>query len=152
MEASITRPITLAIGLVFVIVLGILAVWGLAPGDVPDVPPGLTEVKDPAELEKMIEISRIGILTSTNYLGHRVYTVRGTLKNIAAMPIRLVAVTMTFRDYDKKAIHAEERPAFEPKQRPLEPGTEYRFEIAFEDPPSKWNYHVPDTHVVRIAY
>ena len=152
MEAGITRPITLAIGLVVVIVLGILVVWGLSPGDVPDIPPGLTEVRDSVELAKVIEISHIGILTSTNYLGHRVYTVTGTLKNIASTPIRLVDVTMTFRDYDKKTIHAEERPAFEPKQRPLEPGTEYRFEIAFEDPPQKWNYHVPDTQVFRVAY
>ena len=152
MEASITRPVTIAIGLVFVIVLGILAVWGPAPGDVPDVPPGLTEIRDSQELAKVIELSHIGILTSTNYLGHRVYTVRGTLKNVSTMRIRLVDVMMTFRDYDKKTIHEEERPAFEPKQRPLEPGTEYRFEIAFEDPPSNWNYRVPDTRIVRVAH
>ena len=152
MEAGITRPVTLGIGLVFVVVVAIIAVWGLAPGREPLTPPGLTEVSDPVELGKMIEMSRLGIVTSTNYLGHRIYTVRATLKNISSTPLRLIEVRMTFLDNSKRTIHEEIHPAFEPKQHPLEPGTEYRFEIPFENPPHTWNYHVPDTQVVRVAY
>jgi len=152
MEAGIARPVAIGIGFACVIALGILVVWGLAPGDVPRIPPGLTEVQGAAELEKIIQMDQLSILTSTNYLGHKVYTVKATLKNISSMPIRLVDVKMTFLDYNKKSIQEDVRPAFEPKQRPLEPGTEYRFEIAFENPPHTWNYHVPETQVVRVAY
>lgn len=152
MEAGMARPAAIGIGLACVIGLGILAVWGLEPGARPATPPGLTEVTDSGELQMIIHLDRLSILTSTNYLGHRVYTVKATLKNVSSMPIRLVDVKMTFLDYNKKPIHEEVRSAFDPKQRPLEPGTEYRFEIAFENPPQTWNYHVPETQVVRVAY
>ena len=152
MKAGIARPFTLGIGAVIVIVLGIAAVSVLAPGDASRIPPGLTEVTDSGSLGSLIEMSHLGILTSTNYLGHRVYTVRATLKNISSMPIRLVDVKLTYLDYDKKVIQEEVRPAFEPTQRPLVPGADYRFEIAFENPPRTWNYHVPDTQIVRVAY
>ena len=59
---------------------------------------------------------------------------------------------MTFLDYNKKFIQDEVRTAFGLKQRPLEPGTEYRAELAFENPPRNWNYHVPDTVAVKAAY
>ena len=146
------RVVALGLGLVSVIVVGILIVWALGPRDVPLLPSGLTEVNDPAELQKTVELNHLSILTSTNYLGHRVYTVQATLKNISGMPIRLVDVKMTFLDYDKKPIHEEIHSAFEAKMPPLQPGTEYRFEIAFENPPQTWNYHVPETQVVRVAY
>ena len=68
------------------------------------------------------------------------------------MSLRLVDVKMTFLDSDKKPIHDEVRPAFELKQRALQPGTEYRFEIPFENPPRTWNYIVPNTEPVRVAY
>jgi hypothetical protein len=152
MEAGMARPAAIGIGLACVIGLGILAVWGLAPGAQPPTPPGLTEVTDSGELKGVIHMDRPSILTSTNYLGHRVYTVKATLKNVSNMPIRMVDVKMTFLDYDKKPIHEEVRSAFDSRQRPLEPGTEYRFEIAFENPPQTWNYRVPETHVVRAAY
>jgi hypothetical protein len=152
MKAGTTRAVALGIGAVVVIVAGIVAISVLAPGDTSRIPPGLTEVTDPASLEKMLEMSRLGILTSTNYLGHRVYTVRATLKNISSMPIRLVDVKLTFMDYDKKPIQEEIRSALDPKQKSLLPGADYQFEIAFENPPRTWNYRVPDTHVVRVAF
>lgn len=153
MNLGINRPFTIAIGLAIVaIVFGIFLVRGLAPRAKPEIPPDLTEVTDPAEIEKLLEMSHLGILTSSNYLGHRIYTVRATLRNISAMPIRLVDVKMTFLDSEKKPIHDEVHPAFELKQRPLQPGTEYRFELPFENPPRTWNYIVPNTELVRVAY
>ena len=152
MEAGIKRPATIAIGLAVVAAIGVLLAWSLTPRVAPAVPPGLTEVADIAEIKKLVEMSHLGILTSTNYLGHRIYTVRATLRNISASPIRLVDVKMTFRDSEKRTIQEEIRPAFELRQPPLEPGTEYRFEIPFENPPRAWNYRVPDTEVVRVGY
>ncbi len=152
MQTGVARPVTIGIGVVVVAALGLLAVWGIGPTTAPAVPAGLTEVSAPAELERTVELSRLGILTSTNYLNQKVYIVRATLKNISAHPLRLIDVKMTWVDYDKKTIKEEIRTAFEPKQRPLEPGTEYRVELAFENPPKTWNYRVPDTKVVKIAY
>jgi hypothetical protein len=152
MDESIKRPAIIALVLAFVAAAGVLVAWNLTPGVVPEIPAKLTEVNDNAELMKFVEMSHLGILTSTNYLGHRIYTVRATLKNISPSPIRLVYVKMTFRDAQKRGIHEETHPAFEPRQPPLEPGTEYRFEIPFENPPKTWNYHVPDTEVIRVGY
>jgi len=152
MEGRVARPIVIGIGVVAVAAIGLLLVWGVAPAKAPAVTAGLTEVNDPAELQKMIEVSRIGILTSTNYLGQKVYLVRATLRNVSEKPLRLIDVKLTFMDYEKKMIREETQTAFGPKQRPLEPGTEYRAEIAFENPPRNWNYHVPDTEVSKVAY
>jgi Protein of unknown function (DUF3426) len=153
-EAGIKRPVAIAIGLAVVAVIGVVLAWSLAPRATPHVPPGLTEVTDAAELPKLMELTHLNILTSTNYLGHRIYTVRATLRNISNLPIRLVDVKLTFRDTQKppQVIQQENHPAFEPKQSPLEPGTEYTFDIPFENPPRAWNYHVPDTEIVRVGY
>ena len=152
MEAGVARPVAIGIGIAIVAAVGLLVVWGIAPGKTPAMPPGLTEVSEPSELQRVVEVSHVGILTSTNYLGQKVYIVRATLKNVSAMPLHLIDVKMTFKDYEKKTIQEEVRTAFGPKQRPLETGTEYRAELAFENPPRNWNYHVPDTKVVKAAY
>jgi hypothetical protein len=152
MESGMARPVAIGLGLAFVIALGVLGVWVLTPAEADRTPPGLTEIKDPAQLQKIMEIAGLSILTSTNFLGHRIYTVKATLKNISSMPIRLVDLRLTFLDQNKNVIHEEVRSAFESTQRPLEPGSEYRAEIAFENPPRTWNYHVPDTRVERVAY
>jgi len=152
MEAGIKRPVTIAIGLAVVATITIVLVWSLSPRATPHVPPGITEVTDPAELRKLMELSPPKILTGRNYLGHAVYTVVAILKNSSNVPIRLVDVKFTYFDYQKQVIQHETYPAFGPRQSPLEPGTEYKFEIAFENPPRNWNYHVPDTEIVRIGY
>ena len=154
MNAGVGRPVAIGIGIAIVAVAGLLAVWGAGAGagTPPAVPAGLTEVRDSLELAKIAEVSRLEILTSTNYLGQKVYTVRVTLRNVSAKPIRLIDVNMTFVDYQKKTIKEEVRAAFELKQSPLEPGTEYRAELAFENPPREWNYRVPDTRIVKAVY
>src|SRR5437868_4806936 len=151
MEAGVKRPVAIGIGLAIVAVLGILVVWGVAPNRSPGPPEGVTEVADPADLVRMIELSHLGILTSTNYLGQKVYLVRATLKNISEKPVRSIDVKLTYHDYDKKTIREEIRNAFSLKQKPLEAGTEYRAEIALENPPKERNYHVPDTYVGKRA-
>lgn len=152
MEGHGARPVAIGIGIAVVVAAGLVFVWGTSPSRTVSMPAGLTEVSDPSELQRIIEVSHVGILTSTNYLGHKVYIVRATLKNVSDKPVRLIDVGMVFSDYEKKIIHEESSTAFGLKQRPLEPGTEYRAEIAFENPPRNWNYHVPDTKVVKVAY
>jgi hypothetical protein len=146
------RPAAVGIGIAVVIAVGLLFMWGAAPDKASSLPSGLTEITDPAQLQKTIGLSRLGILTSTNFIGQKIYLVRATLKNVSDKPIRLVDLKMTFFDYEKKVIQDEVRTAYGLKQKPLEPGAEYRVELAFENPPKNWNYHVPDTAVVKVAY
>jgi methyl coenzyme M reductase subunit C len=152
MESGINRPATIIVGLAIVIAAGVFTVWSLAPAEEPKTLPGLTEVTDPAEIQKMVELHNLFIVSSSNYLGHFVYTVKATLKNVSTMPIRLVDVKWTFVDRQKNVIKEERHTAFDPKQPPLEPGTEYQFEIPFENPPRQWNYIVPANVIVRVAY
>jgi hypothetical protein len=150
MEA--VRPIAIGVGLAIVAAAGLLVVWGVGPSATPSLPAGLTEVAEPTELAQTIERTRLEIFTSTNFLNQKIYSVRATFKNVSSKPIRLIDVNMVFVDYEKNVIKEEVRTAFDPKQRPLEPGTEYRAELAFENPPKNWNYRVPDTKVVKVAY
>ena len=152
MAAGVARPAAIGIGLAVVAVIGLLFAWVFAPGSTPSTPAGLKEIVDPGDLQNAVQLSHLGILTSTNYLGQKVYLVRATLKNVSGMPIRLIDVKMTFFDDEKKMIHEETRTAFTLKQKPLEPNTEYRAEVAFENPHRNWNYHVPHTTVVKAAY
>jgi hypothetical protein len=152
MEAGIKRPVAVGLGLAVVVVLGVVAMLLLAPDDEPAIPSDLTIVKDPTSLKEFVELTHLGILTSTNFLGHRVYIVTASLKNISDRPIRVIDVKLTFLDYQKKTIYEEGRTAFDIKNSPLQVGSEYRMEIPFENPPSSWNYHVPDTQVVTVAY
>jgi hypothetical protein len=152
MESGLKRPIAIGMGIVFMAAVGIVLVWTLAPDDAPPLPTGLTEVKDPAQIQELVQLSHLNIFTSTNYLGHRIYTARATLKNIFNSPVRLVDVELKFKDQDKKEILHQVHTAFGPKQRPLEPGTDYTFDIPFENPPRTWNYHVPDMEIDREGY
>lgn len=152
MEAGIKRPVTIGLGLAVVLAMAIAAMLLLAPDNTPAIPADLTTVKDAANVGNFVELTHLGILTSTNFLGHRVYIVTASLKNVSDKPIRLIEVNLTFLDYQKKVIHQEVRTAFDLKNPPLAAGSEYRMEVPFENPPSSWNYHVPDTHVVTVGY
>jgi hypothetical protein len=152
MNAGISRTTAITIGVAVVLVGGIVTALVLTPSKAPSLPPDLTVVEDSPKIGELVEMTHLQILTSTNYLGHRVYIVTANLKNISKTPIRLVKVKLTFLDYEKKVIHEEVQTAYDLKQHPLESGTEYGFEVPFENPPKTWNYHVPDTQVVVVAY
>jgi hypothetical protein len=139
-------------GIVLALGLGILGLLTLIPAGGPSVPEGLSEIKDPAVMKEVVELSHLGIRTSTNYLGHRIYSIHGKLKNISDKPLRLIEVKMTFVDYDRKAVQESVHQAFEPKWKPLEPGTEFQFSVAFENLPRTWNYRVPLTEISKIAF
>jgi hypothetical protein len=146
------RRTILISAVVLVLGAGILGLWLLTPRGNPAQQAGLMEVTDSATLKDSVALSHLGIRTSTNYLGHRIYTVHGRLKNNSINPIRMIEVRMTFVDQDQKPVQESIHQAFEPKWKPLEPGTEYEFSLAFENLPRTWNYRVPSTEVYRIAY
>jgi hypothetical protein len=59
---------------------------------------------------------------------------------------------MTFTDYEGKTIQESTHTAFDPRHRLLDPGDQYRFEVNFENLPKSWNYHVPNTQIVKVGY
>jgi len=40
----------------------------------------------------------------------------------------------------------------EQKQKPLQPGDEFRFEVRQENLPRGWNYRVPLTEISKLGY
>jgi len=130
----------------------LLAAWLVPPSGRTALDPKAIQVTDPAAIQSMVQLTRPGILVSENYVGHKIRLIRGTLKNLSDKSIRLIEVRIQFTDSAGKTVQENIHPAFEPSQRPLEPGTEYQFEAAFENLPKTWNHIVPNMQVVKVAY
>ena len=137
------------IGGLIAVALSLVLAWAYTS---PDTAPQLSEITDPATIQNAIQLTDTGILTSENYVGHRLRVIRGWLKNVSDKPIRMVEVKFTFTDFDGKPIQESVHRAFEPTQKPIDPGTSYRFEINFENLPRTWNYRIPITEVVKVGY
>ena len=146
------RSILIIGGAVFIAV-AVFAGWTLGPGRTRNDSSRLTEIKDPASIQKSVELTHLSIMTSDTFAGNiRIRNITGLLKNISTTPIRRIDLKMTFTDYDGKIIQESTHTAFSPRKQPLDPGTQFRFEINFENLPKLWNYHVPMTQVVSVAY
>ena len=139
----------LIVGGVMAVALGLVGAWSVTSSDAPAT---LVEVTDAAAIQSMIQLGDVNSLTSENYVGHRLRVIQGWLKNISDKPIRMVEVKFTFTDYDGKPVQESVHRTFEPTQRPIDPGTEYRYDINFENLPRNWNYRIPVTEIVKIGY
>ena len=147
------RRSILIIGGAVLIAVAIFAGWSLGPGRSRNEASKLIEITDPAAIRNTVELTHLSIATSDTFAGNiRIRNITGLLKNISVMPIRKIDLKMTFTDYDGKTIQESTHTAFSPRIRPLDPGTQFRFEINFENLPKTWNYHVPNTQVVRVEY
>ena len=147
------RRSILIIGGAVSIAVAIFTGWSLGPGRSRNESSKLIEITDPAAIRNTIELTHLSIATSDTFAGNiRIRNITGLLKNISVMPIRKIDLKMTFTDYDGKTIQESTHTAFSPRKRPLDPGTQFRFEINFENLPKTWNYHVPNTQVVRVEY
>jgi hypothetical protein len=135
------------------VILGMITAWTLAPaGRRPEARAPLEEVLDVAAIQGSAEISRVGIATSENYVGHRIRLVGATVKNVSGRPIRMLEVKMVFTDYDGNSVHEYTDKVLEQTQKPIPPGSDYRFEMRFENLPRNWNYRVPVTQITKIGY
>lgn len=147
------RRSILIIGGAVLIGLAVFVGWSLGPGRSLNESSKLTEITDPATIRSTVELTHLSILTSDTFAGNiRIRNITGLLKNISTTPIRKIDLKMTFTDYDGKTIQESTHTAFSPRKRPLDPGTQFRFEVNFENLPKSWNYHVPNTQVVSVAY
>jgi len=140
------------IGAVVAFGVAAVAVWMLSGDNASTLDQKLTEVTEDAVLQNMVQLTRPSVATSENYVGHKIRLVAGTITNVADKPIRRVDIKMQFLDHDGKPVQEGVYPAFETNGRPLNPGQQHRFEIAFENLPQTWNYRVPVMQVVKIAY
>ena len=147
------RRSILIIGGAVLIAVAIFTGWSLGTGRSRNESSKLIEITDSAAIRNTIELTHLSIATSDTFAGNiRIRNITGVLKNISVMPIRKIDLKMTFTDYDGKTIQESTHTAFSPRKRPLDPGTQFRFEINFENLPKTWNYHVPNTQVVRVEY
>jgi|SRR6187399_253486 len=146
------RSILIIGGAVF-LAIALFVGWNFGPGRSTNVSSALTEITDPSTIQSTVELSRLSILTSETYAGNiRIRNITGLLKNVSPMPIRRIDLKMTFTDNQGKTVQESTHTAFSPRRKPLDPGTQFRFEVNFENLPRTWNYRVPMTQIVRVGY
>ena len=147
------RRSILIIGGTVLVVLAVFAGWSFGPGRSRTEALKLTEITDPETIRSTVELTHLSISTSDTFAGNiRIRNITGVLRNVSNTPIRRIDLKMTFTDYDGKTIQESTHTAFSPRKQPLDPGTQSGFEINFENLPKSWNYHVPVTQIVSVAY
>ena len=145
------RRTAVIIGTTVVAFVGLLLAWVFSSNDHP-IPRSLAEVTDPVAINDQVILSHIGIASGSNFAGQKIRVINGTLKNISDKPLRRVELKMTFVDNDGKSIQETIQRGFDVKQRPLDPGGQFRFETNFENLPPTWNHRIPNIEIVKIAY
>ena len=144
---------TIVIVASFVFLAGFIVAWVFivpARNDVASAP--LVEVSDPSAIQSNTQVTHVSIATSENFARQKIYIISAYLKNAADKPIRMAEVKMTFTDYDGKAVQEYTQKILDRNQKPLPPGTEFRFEIRQENLPRTWNYRVPVTVVTKVGF
>lgn len=135
-----------------VLVIGLAAGWMFISSGENEVSAApLTEVTDTAAIQNSVQLTHLSIATSENFLRQRIYVISAYLKNLSGKPLRMAEVKMVFTDFDGKPIREYTQKVLEPNQKPLLPGTEFRFEVRQENFPRGWNYRVPITEVTKIG-
>src|SRR5262249_45588678 len=112
----------------------------------------LVEVSDPSAIQTGTQLNHLSIATSENFARQKIYVISAYLKNTADKPMRMAEVKMTFMDYDGKPVQEYKQKILDRNQKPLPPGSEFRFEIRQENLPRTWNYRVPVTEIARVGY
>ena len=136
-----------------VLLIGITLAWVfVAPAHDQAAAVPLTETSDPATIQSSTQLTHLSIATSENFARQKIYVISAYLKNLSNKPLRQAEVKMVFTDYDNKPIHEYTQKVLDRNQKPLEPGSEFRFEVRQENLPRGWNYRVPLTEVTKVGY
>ncbi len=129
--------------------LGLIVVWaGSSWLSRTDTEP-LVFVAAEADFPDYVELPRLGILTSTNYVGHRIRVVEGTIRNVSEHPLRSVELNLAFNSFDGEAVMESQEQGL---RSSLPAGEDRRYSFRFENLPPEWNYRVPDVRIIRIGY
>jgi hypothetical protein len=146
------RAIGIIVALALLIV-GLMAGWAFISSSEKEAPTAsITEVSDTAAVQSSVQLSRLSIATSENFARQKIYVISANLKNVSNTPLRMAEVKMVFTDFDGKPVHEYTQKILDKDEKPLPPGTEFRFEIRQENLPRAWNYRVPITEVTKVGY
>lgn len=118
----------------------------VSPSEKPVVPERYVETPD--DMAEYIELGGVGILTSENFVGHRIRVVEGRLRNISEQPVLAVELLLTFRSVEGDSILESTEVAVD---RPLDPGANRSYVFRFENLPPEWDYRVPEVSLVRVG-
>jgi hypothetical protein len=133
------------------LIVGLIVGWTfISSGQQESLP--ITELTDTAAIQRSVQLSHLSIATSENFARQKIYVISAYLKNTADEPLRMAEVKMTFTDFDGKPIREYSQEILKPKQKPLSPGAEFRFEVRQENLPKGWNYRTPVTEITKLGY
>ena len=136
-----------------VLLAGLALAWVfVAPAHDQAATAPLTETSDASTIQSSTQLTHLSIATSENFARQKIYVISAYLKNLSNKPLRQAEVKMVFTDYDNKPIHEYSQKVLDRNQKPLEPGSEVRFEVRQENLPRGWNYRVPLTEVTKLGY
>jgi hypothetical protein len=136
-----------------VLVAILVAGWALVSSGQQEVPSApIVEVSDGAAIQGSAQLSHLSIATSENFARQKIYVISAYLKNSSDKPLRMAEVKMIFADFDGKTIREYTQKVLEKNQKPVPPGTEFRFEVRQENLPRGWNYRVPMTEITKLGY
>ena len=144
---------TIVIVAFLVLIIGFALAWVfVVPGHDQVAAAPLTETSDAATIQSSTQLTHLSIATSENFARQKIYVISAYLKNLSNKPLRQAEVKMVFTDYDNKPIHEYSQKVLDRNQKPLEPGSEFRFEVRQENLPRGWNYRVPLTEVTKLGF
>jgi hypothetical protein len=143
---------TIIIAASIILIVGLVVGWNFISSGQQERSLPLTEVTDKDVMERSAELSHLNIATSENFARQKIYVVSAYLKNVSQKPLRSAEVKMTFTDFDGKPIREYSQKILNTNQKPISPGTEFRFEVRQENLPRGWNYRVPVTEITKLGY
>ena len=143
---------TIIIAASIILIVGLVVGWTFISSGQQERSLPLTEVTDKDVMERSAELSHLNIATSENFARQKIYVVSAYLKNVSQKPLRSAEVKMTFTDFDGKPIREYSQKILNTNQKPIPPGTEFRFEVRQENLPRGWNYRVPVTEITKLGY
>ena len=129
--------------------LGLIGLWSAASRPPSADTEPLVFVESAAEFPDYVELPRLGILTSTNYVGHRIRIIEGTIRNVSDRPLRSVELNLAFNDFEGEVVMESQEQGLKSS---LPSGEERRYIFRFENLPPEWNYRVPDVSINRIGF
>jgi Protein of unknown function (DUF3426) len=143
---------TIIIAVSIALIIGLIVGWNAISSGQQETPTAISEVSDPAVIQNSAPLSHLSIATSENFARQKIYVISAYLKNAADKPLRMAEVKLTFTDFDGKPIHEYSQRVLNSNQRPVDPGSEFRFEVRQENLPRGWNYRVPSMGVTKLGY
>jgi hypothetical protein len=129
--------------------LAMMGLWSAASQPPPGNTDPLVFIEAEADFPDYVEFLRLGIRTGSNFVGHRIQVIEGTISNVSEQTLRSVELNLSFNGYDGEVVLESPEQGL---RSPLPAGEDRRYSFRFENLPEGWNYRVPDVDIVRIGY